>query len=157
MAFDSKQFLKQKYVYREEEVSVPDLGLYFKEGDKPLWKVRGLTGQELGRVHEAVGVQKNIRSALSALEGVAESDKVEGFKKALGVSGDVTEDVAQRIEMLVQGSVSPKCSQELAVRLCEKHPIEFFLLSNTVVKLTGKGHMPGKSKPSGKEPTSEIV
>jgi len=149
MSFDSKKFLKQKYVYREEDVPVPDLGLYFKEGEKPLWKVRGLTGQEMGQVHEAVGVQKNIRSVLSALEGVSEKDKVEGFKKALGVSGDVTEDVAQRIEMLVQGSVSPKCTQELAVRLCEKHPIEFFLLSNTVVKLTGKGHMPGKSKPSG--------
>jgi len=81
MSFDSKKFLKQKYVYREEDVPVPDLGLYFKEGEKPLWKVRGLTGQEMGQVHEAVGVQKNIRSVLSALEGVSEKDKGGGLQE----------------------------------------------------------------------------
>jgi hypothetical protein len=62
----------------------------------------------------------------------------------------VPDDVAKRIEHLVLGSVDPVCTPDLAVRLCETYPVEFYQLTTKILELTGKGQEPGKSKRSGK-------
>ena len=155
MGFNKKAFLGAKLTPRIEVVPVPDLAAFFPEGEKPLWTVRGLTGQELGRANEAATKNKLIGATLEALSVMAESEQISALKQALGVGKDVPDDIARRIELLTVGSVDPECNQELAVRVCEKFPVEFYALTNKITELTGRGHVEAKkSKPSGETQAS---
>jgi hypothetical protein len=147
--FDAKRFLKTKFTPRTEVVPVPDLRQFFPDGEEAVWKVRGLTGAELGRANEAAARNKNIAAVLEALAGEAAKEKADAVKELLGVGGTTPEDIAKRIEHLVLGSVEPKCTPDLAVRLSEAFPIEFFQITNRVMNLTGQGMLPGKQPPSG--------
>jgi hypothetical protein len=147
--FDSKRFLKTKFAPRTEEVPVPDMRDFFTEGQDPVWKVRGLTGQELGRANEATDRNKTIAAILEGLAGDAAKEKADAVKELIGVGGTTPADVAKRLEHLVIGSVEPKCTLDLAVRVCEVFPIEFFIITNKIMELTGKGQLPGKQPPSG--------
>jgi hypothetical protein len=147
--FDTKSFLKAKMVPRTEDVAVPDMAAFFPEGEKPFWTVRGLTGQELGRANEAAAKNKVIGATLDAISNLSAKEQVQEIKKSLGIGGGVTDDVAKRIEYLTLGSVKPAITQDVAVKLCETFPAEFYELTNAIVRLTGKGHEAKKSKPSG--------
>ena len=149
MAFDAKKFLKEKFTSRTEAVSVPDLAAWFPEGDEPLWTVRGLTGQELGRANEAAEKNRNIAAILEGLVAGGDKEKSQAVKDLLGIGGGVPQDIAKRLELLAIGSVDPPCTLDLAVKLCEAYPIEFFQLTTKISELTGRGQLPGKQKPSG--------
>lgn len=154
MGFDSKKFLKAKFIPRTEDVPVPDLKEFFDAGEA-LWRVRGLEGSELGYVNETAARNRNISAIL---EGIVSSDdqaKAQGIKDLLGMAGGTPEDIARRLEMLVLGSVDPKCDMDLAVKLCKTFPIEFFQITNTITKLTGQGSVVGKKKNSGEMPEFE--
>lgn len=158
MGFDSKKFLKSKFVHRTEEVPVPDLQAFFPEGEPAVWKVRGLTGQELGRVKEAPERQQKMSGILEGLLSSVTKDVVEGVKAALGAgTAESPADIAIRIEQLVIGSIDPVCTLDLAVKMCEVSAIMFFLLTNKITILTGQGQMPGKFKPSSETQASEPV
>ena len=152
--FDAKKFLKTKFIPRTEEVPVPDLQAFFPDGAKAVWKVRGLTGHELGRANEAAERNKNIAAILEGLVSGAAKEQTEAVKELLGVGGSTPQDIAKRLEHLTTGSVDPPCTSDLAVRLCETFPVEFFQLTNRIVQLTGQGQMPGKQPPSGETPKS---
>ena len=147
--FDAKKFMKTKFTPRTADVPVPEMRDFFPEGVKPLWKVRGLTGQEMGRANEAADRNKNMSAILDGLTGEASKEKAEAVKALLGIGGTTPADIAKRLEWLVIGSVSPKCTPDLAVKICEVYPIEFYTITNKIMFLTGKGQMPGKQPPSG--------
>ena len=150
MSFDSKKFLKSKFVHRIEEVPVPDLQMFFPEGEEAIWKVRGLTGQELGRVKEAPERQQKMSGILEGLMSSVSKDVVDGIKAALGTgTAESPADIAIRIEQLVIASVEPECTVDLAVKMCEVAAVTFFHLTNKITILTGQGQLPGGSKPSG--------
>ncbi len=151
MGFDAQKFLDARLYPREEWMNVPDLKDYFGKGEKAVWKVRGLTGQELGRANEAAEKAKNIRAILDGILSSTSSEKVDAIKKLVGASNETPQDTAKRLEMLVIGSVEPACTWELAVKVCEAFPIEFYQLTNKITELTGKGHVPGKPPASGKK------
>jgi hypothetical protein len=154
MGFDAKRFQKAKFVHRMEAVPVPDLKEWFGANDKAEWTVRGLEGSELGYVNETAQRNKNIAAIL---EGIISSDdhaKIQGIKDMLGMAGNTPEDIARRLEMLVIGSVDPKCEIDLAIKLCKVYPIEFFQITNKITQLTGQGHVVGKPKGSGETPPS---
>jgi len=157
MAFDVKKFTKTKWTPRTEDVPVPDMQAFFQEGEPAVWRVRGLTGQELGQSNEAAEKQRNIAAAVSGIASGVEKEIAESIKELLGVSKNIPADIAKRIEILCMGSVSPACTVDLAVKVCEVFPIEFFQLTNSILKLTGQGQMPGKSLPSGATQTFEQV
>lgn len=157
MPFDTRQFMKTKFIPRQEAVPVPDLKEFFTDlADKevPLWTVRGLTGQELGSCNEAAARNKNIGAILEGLADSSRKEKVASIRKLLGI-GETPQDVAKRIEMLLTGSVEPSVDIELAVKLCETFPVEFYQLTTKITQLTGQGHVPGKSKASGNSQRSE--
>ena len=81
-------------------------------------------------------------------------DKTEAVKGLMGVN-ETPADIAKRLEWLVLASVDPPCTLDLAVRLCETFPIEFYQLTNKIYELTGRGQVPGKQPPSGEIPKSE--
>jgi len=150
MPFDVKRFKTEKFSFREGSVKVPGLAAFFPDGDEAAWRVRGLTGTELGRVNEASERYKNISAILQGLMSSGAGDKAESIKKLVGISDDTPADIVKRIDMLVVASVDPAVDDELAIRLCDKYPIEFYDITNEIVRLTGQGHVPGKQKPSGK-------
>jgi hypothetical protein len=148
--FDVKRFLKTKFETRTEAIPVPDMKDFFPEGEEAVWIVRGLTGQELGRANEAAANHDKVaQAAIDALTKGSEKEIKEAFASALGTGNDTPADIRQRREYLIAGSVNPTCNRELAVRLCEVYPIEFYQLSTAVLRLTGKGQEQKKSKPSG--------
>lgn len=149
MNFDSKKFLKTKWAPRTEDCPVPDLQMFFPEGVKAVWKVRGLTGQELGRANEAAERNKNVGAILERIAGGDSKDKAKAVLELAGVDVKAPDDIAKRIEIITMGSVDPVCPQDLAVRMCEAFPIEFYQITNMILRLTGQGQLPGKQKASG--------
>lgn len=149
MSFDAKAFLSEKFEPRVVEVQVPDLKPWFDDGAKPVWKVRGLTGDELGRVNEAVERYKNINALVSGLVGQDPVQKAAAIKEALGVGDKSPASVVRELEMVVLGSVDPPADMALAIKLKDNFPIEFKQIARAILEATGKGRIPGKSKASG--------
>ena len=154
MGFDAKKFMKTKFTPRTADVEVLDMRDFFPPGEPCVWKVRGLTGQELGSANESADRNKNLSAIIEALTSSAAKDKAEAVKELLGIGGTTTADISKRLEMIVAGSVSPICKPDLAVRVCEVFPIEFFQITNKILEMTGKGQMPGKQEPSGEKKES---
>jgi len=151
--FDHKKFMKASFTPREEAVAVPDLAEYFADGTQPLWRVRGLTGHELGQVNEAKDRSKNIEAVLEALVSDKPAEKKDALCAVLGMDGSTPVDIVRRLELLKIGSVDPKCDHDLAVRLCTYFPVEFMLLTNKITQLTGQGAtVKKKQTPSGAAP-----
>jgi hypothetical protein len=139
MTFDKKKFMKTPFETRTEAVSVPDLKDFFPEGAETVWKVRGLTGHELGKVNEAEERNRNLAAIMDALVSASSEEKAAAVKELIGLDDKTPSDVARRLEMLVIGSVDTVVDLELSVRLCTWFPVEFLLLTNTITKLTGQG------------------
>ena len=151
MGFDAQAFQSASLKHREADVPVPALKPWFD--DEPVWRVRGLTGAELGRAQEAENRAKTIMAAIEAI--AAGQPKAAELKTALGLGDDVPAEVARRLALLVAGSVSPECDHETAVRLSETHPTIFYALTNKILSLTGEGAELGKPGRSGKSQTPE--
>ncbi|MDO9112044.1 MAG: hypothetical protein Q7U40_15400 [Desulfatirhabdiaceae bacterium] len=154
MPFKAKEFKKAKFTYRTEAVSLPDLKDWFD--GPPEWIVKGLSGNELAHCKEmAARNRKTIKTLLESLVKEQSEDVVEAVKHLTGTDGTVPMDIALRAELLVAGSVNPPCDIALALKLNMTYPIEFQQLTKRIETLTGMGYEPGKSKPSGTEPTPE--
>lgn len=147
-SFDNAAFMRAEYEARKEKVKVSALADYFPEGAAPEWEVRGQTASEIAQAMDAVSSSKSIDAIITAIANTA--NQIDEIKKAIGISDDVPDDVAKRLTQLVTCSTSPEIDMPLAVKLAEVFPIEFFILTNTIVKLTGLGMDIPKSKPSGK-------
>jgi hypothetical protein len=156
MAFKAKDFDKAKFSPRTTDVPVPGLSEWF---DGPaVWKVRGLSGNELGRCNElAEKNRKNIADIVKALVANNGGETADAIQGLVSLSDDVPQDVARRIEYLIAGSVDPDCPLDRAVLLNQAFPIEFRIISEEIFKLTGQGHVPGKPTPSGNEQTSSLT
>lgn len=152
--FDTKTFLKEKFESRVVEVDVLDLQPWFGDS-KPVWKVRGLDGDELGRINEAVERNRNIAKVLEGLVSPDQLEKVKSLRELIGIGDKTPDDIVKRLELLVVGSVDPVCDLDLAVKLKNVFPIEFMQLTNEILKATGKGHVPGKLQGSGETSPSE--
>lgn len=151
MSFDARGFMRAEFEARTETVFVPALEWWFAEAD-PVFLVRGLTAAELARINEAADKQPAVESVIEALaDDKAQSDAV---REALGRGKAVPSDTAKRIEQMIIACVEPKMDRQLAVKLSETYPIEFFRITNKIVELTGRGMDLKKSLASGAEATS---
>lgn len=155
MAFDQDKFMATGFVAREDTVPVPDLKGFFNKTEKPLWKVRGLKGVEIGRAREASDKNKTIKAVVEGLLENNSKKKAEAVLEIIGNPKNVPQDIAYRIEIFKAGSVDPALDYPVIVRLCEAFPIEFYLITNKIIELSGKGHIPGKAPPSGKTTKSK--
>lgn len=157
MAFDKKAFISAKFEPRTMDYPVPGLKLFFDNGDKAVWKIRSLTGSEIGRADEAVQNEGFTAKILEAVTSMNSSEVAAQVKELMGRSGDKPQSIKKRIYHLIYGSVEPclinektgEANYEIAVNLCENYPIIFLELTNEILRLSGQGFEPGKSKPSG--------
>ena len=145
--FDVKRFMSARFVPREEDVPVPDMREYFGEDEKPVWRVKGLAGQELGLANASAERNRNIEAVLEGIVSAVSAKKAEAVRKLVGDRKDVPDDIAKRLEMFVLGSVAPEADMELALKICRVFPVEFYSITNTISKLTGMGHET-KKKPT---------
>jgi hypothetical protein len=154
--FKAQAFIKQEFQPRTEALRLEALADWF-EGE-PLWTVRGVSASELALANEAAERQKSLIGAIEAVAGAVGQEKVQATRELLGIDRKETPaDIAKRLELLVAGSVDPVIELDVAVKLANTFPIEFMLLSNKVLLLSGQGAVPGKSKPSGKANKSETA
>jgi len=149
MSFDVKKFLQTKFEARTEEIPVPDMKDFFLDDAKPVWLVKGVTGQEYARANEAVEKNNAIAAYLEGLISPNDKDKIQSMRGLVGLGEKVPNEIAKRIELLKMGSVDPIVSHELALKICTNFPIEFYDITNKISMLTGRGHVPGKLNASG--------
>ncbi len=146
MAFNADKFTSAAFRPRTETLDLPALAPFFDAGEPPQWTVRGLTAAEFARAQDAEKRNSSIDmliGALSATQGKAEA--VDAARKALGLTNANTPgEIAKRLEMLVAGSVAPVVTMETAVRFSETLAIDFYLVTNKIVELTGQGFDLGK-------------
>jgi hypothetical protein len=149
MGFDKERFLGAGFIPRTSDLQVPDLAEFFWDGSEAVWKVRGLKGIEVAQANDAVEKYKNVSGLIGKILGGTDKEKIEAAIKAMGYDGATPADVVKRLEYLRVGSVDPVVDWDLASRLCEYFPIEFYQITNEILTLTGRGHVPGKQNASG--------
>lgn len=150
MAFDKNAFMRDKFKPRTGDVPVPELSSYFPDQKDAVWKVRGVSGVEMAECFEAAEKNKKIGAVIDGIASGQSKKTTDAIKEMVGASNNTPQDIAKRIAFLVIGSVSPKVDQELAKKLCQTFPIEFYQITTKIIALTGMGHEPGKPKCSGK-------
>ena len=150
MGFDENKFMNAKFQHRTKEIKVPELKSFFNDDDEAVWIVRGLTGPEVGSCKQAAAKDKSYIALLKAIQDQDVSKKIEGITAALDLGqGTKTGEIPERIHQLVAGSVEPKCTVDLAVKICKTFPTIFYNLSNTILLLSGQGQeIQGESKGS---------
>lgn len=155
MSFNVDKFQQTSFTQRKEAVPVKELKPFFDGEGEPIWTVRGLNGEELALIDEAEEKAKNLLAMTTAMVGADQKEKVEALREMVGVSEKTPISLIRRLEILILGSVEPKVDRQLAVKLAECYPMEFKLLYLTILKLSGKGKVPGKLPGSGMTPKSE--
>lgn len=156
MGFDLKAFQAAQYKAREEEIELSGLAAYFPEGERPVFKVRGLTSEELARADEAANRDQLAGELMSKLVG-DNKQKAQAMLAAAGIgSDDVPGALRKSLEHVCTGLVEPRLELSDVVKLADSHPVEFRQLSTKVLGLTGLGQVAEvKRRPSGKAPKSE--
>lgn len=138
MPFDVTRFEQAQFRHRTRDIDVPELAGFFAEGEKPVWRVRGLSGIEMQQAADAGARRKNVGHIIEAI--AAGGDQVKALRESIGMPGAVVPaEVVRRQEMLQAGSVEPAIDLALAVKLSEMFPIAFLRLTNEIAELTGLG------------------
>lgn len=154
--FNADKFIQTQLEHRTEEVEVEDLKEWFDKDDKALWKVRGLSGEEVAKAQETASKSKNLTAIVEALASNAKAEKVSALKELLGTADSVPVELAKRMEMLVHGSVEPATDLALAVKLAKNFPVTFMTLTTKILELTGLGSVDvGKLSASTKSKKSK--
>lgn len=145
MPFDIEKFQSAAFKFREEEIPVPELKEFFSEGEKPVWRVRNLTGMEIFIVNEAMERNSRKNEAIEAIMSGERKERVEAMKElAMTLPGLTPTEYIRRLEALQLGSVEPKVTKEIAVKIAENFGNTFTHLSNRILTLTTQGAEPGK-------------
>jgi hypothetical protein len=141
MAFDLDKFESATFTDRTEEVPVPRLKAFFGKKDKAVWVVRGLTGVESAIAKQAVAMNSNVDAVLKALGSKVGKDIAEAAEELTGSADKVPDEMVQRYSWITQGSVDPKCSHSMAMKLAKNYPEDFYLITNKIMQLTGAGRL----------------
>ena len=149
MSFNRESFMSSRFEPRTAGVRIKksDLQGFFEGEEEPVWTVRGLTGEELGKALEASSNLEKVQEAVSTLMSNNSQEIADSVKTLF--NKERPEDIVKRLEFLVMGSVDPECDLQMAVKVCKNFPVEFFDLTNKIRNLTGLGHSIAKKKPSG--------
>ncbi|KKL59248.1 hypothetical protein LCGC14_2217270, partial [marine sediment metagenome] len=144
MGFDKDAFLTAKFEPRTDTVPVssPELKKFFKDSEKPEWKVRGLSGVEIGKANDVADKNSKIRDILDGIAGHLSEDRIAAIKDL--VAQDTPMKVARGLELLQLGAVDPEMDLEFALKVCAVAPGDYNTLVNKIERLSAMGHMPGK-------------
>jgi len=150
MPFDAGKFCNEQRQPRTQDVPVSHLKEYFQAGEPAAWRVRGLTGQEFSRARFAADEYGRRVNLLEGLATAATGAEATAIREML--AEDAGRDIAMRMTVFTLGSMSPVADDDMARAMLRDFPVEFFRITDASLALTGMGHEPGKSKPSGGSP-----
>lgn len=150
---DLKAFQRARFVPRETEVTLDALAESgFGDGKVT---VRGLTAHELAEAEESASKGKLLSDLVEKLAGSGK-EKVGAIMDGIGYHQDVPASLAKRLEHVRLATVEPKLELADTAKLAEVFPIEFSIMANKIMELTGKGQQAQvKQKPSGKAQASK--
>jgi hypothetical protein len=151
MPFNPTAFMKAEFRPRTADIPVKSLADFFDEGEEPVWKVRGLTGEEVARTREIDAKMKRMTALAEAFEAASKSEIVAELKQSFGIGNDTPLDFNKRVDQIVYGSVDPEVTQEQVVKLARVAPIEFYTISQRILELTGLGQEAEKKRPPSGE------
>lgn len=148
MGFNKDKFNKADFVHRKALVKVPELKDFFDKDDKPVWEVRGLTGEELLKANDAIKQNKMMEELIEKYASDNKVDQIEAIKASMGLNDEVSDDMVKAINYVKMGSVNPECTHEMAVRLSNANFMAMTKLFKKINELSGMGMQLGESKPS---------
>ena len=146
MPFDARAFTKAQFEPRLGDVIIPELRDWF-DGDEPIFRVRGLSGIELAQALEAAQTSQSRAELAEALLDGTDGAKVDAVKEAFGLGKGVPDELIRYHELVIRGTVEPKLTREVSVKLAERFPIDHKQLALKILALTGQGQAV-KKKPS---------
>ena len=138
MPFDAKAFSKAAFEPRMAEVQIAELKDWFG-GDEPVFRVRGLSGIELAQALESAQTSQTRAELAEALLDGTDGAKVDAVKEAFGLGKGVPDELIRYHELVIRGTVEPKLTREVSVKLAERFPIDHKQLALKILALTGQG------------------
>jgi hypothetical protein len=147
MGIDIKKFRTAKFEERTEKIKVDQLKSFFPKGEKPVWTIRTITGEEMYFVRAAVEKSRNIEEVLTQLVSGSSKQKAEAAIKALGLDEkELPEDYIRRLHVLKYGSLDPNLKDdveglEVCKKIAETHPTLFNTLTDRIMQITGLGKL----------------
>lgn len=152
MGFDTQSFQRAAWVHRTQEVPVPELADFFTDGAPAIFKVRGLSADELYKIRSSVSRHRLMEGIAEGLAEGSKSGAARAIKDALGAGPALDPATPRAMETLIAGCVDPPCDLDLARLLMDKHGLVFMKLSDAIMSLTGQGgEVEKKAVPSGKK------
>jgi len=139
MAFNIQKFRDAKVKQRIKEVEVKELAPFFDDEQKPIVKLRNLTGHEIAACNEAVTTNKQLRATIEKILSGNPKEKADGICDQLGISDRTPDDLVKRFNLLRFGCVEPELAHEDCVRFASIFPVIFYDLTNQIINLTGLG------------------
>ena len=138
MPFDARAFTKAQFEPRLGDVIIPELRDWFG-GDEPVFRVRGLSGIELAQALESAQTSQTRAELAEALLDGTDGAKVDAVKEAFGLGKGVPDELIRYHELVIRGTVEPKLTREVSVKLAERFPIDHKQLALKILALTGQG------------------
>ena len=143
--FDIKAFNKTAFKRRTAEVEVSALSAFFKdapnseqEDAKHVFIVQGLTHHEIAEAKDSLTGQDNLKSILEAIQASKPAIKA-AVTDLIEAKVNLPQDTQLKIKHLIMGCVEPAIDESTAVKLAECFPIEFTVIANKIIELTGLG------------------
>lgn len=153
MGFDKDAFLSTNWQPIEAEMHVPELSDWFKNGSKPVWKVRTLEGLEVAKARHAKERNLRLKNNIDAIAEVLHSKNDATIKKNFEViieTFNADAETAYRHELLILATVEPKnVDYHVASVIHKVRPETYYRITNKIVELIGKGFDAGKLPASG--------
>ena len=146
MPFDARAFAKAQFEPRIGDVIIPELRDWFG-GEEPIFRVRGLSGIELAQALEAAQTSQSRAELAEALLDGTDGAKVDAVKEAFGLGKGVPDELIRYHELVIRGTVEPKLTRDVSVKLAERFPIDHKQLALKILALTGQGQAV-KKKPN---------
>ena len=155
MPFAAKAFSKAAFEPRTADVRIDELKDWFG-GEAPIFRVRGLSGIELAQALDAAQTSQSRAELAEALLEGTDGAKVDAVKEAFGLGKGVPDELIRYHELIIRGTVEPKLSRDLSVKLSERFPVDHKQLALKILALTGQGQAV-KKKPSASSDTAKSV
>lgn len=144
MSFDIAAFSTAVLDPREDIVRVEELACFFSDGDDPVFRVRGLTGEEMYRVADERRSSELRAAVADALAGGQRAEVASALREVIGIGESVPEAMAVAISKVFFGIVEPKLDRDQIVRLFAGLPNVAVRLMSAIDKLSGQGPDLGK-------------
>lgn len=154
MTFKLTEFSNADLSPRLSGVKTPEISGWFEDGADPVFKVRGLTGEEFYHVRESVNKRRDMQAIASKILGGDGGAVAEAIEELYGA---VPDEFVRRVEVLVAGCVEPAMDRPMAVKLLKHFPSTAHTVAEEILRATGEGSTVGEPKGSGETPVSAMT